>query len=487
MFPASQASTTNKNDCGANPDLFSIWSGGLALEDGMDPDRINQIVILVGGRGTRLGDLTQATPKPLLDVAGTPFIDRLIWYYLLQGPRRITLSAGHFGHQFVEHFSNHPIYGSNVEVFIEPEPMGTGGALLHLSSLGALEPQFLMSNGDTLVEIQLDNLQHQLVNCSYSAAMALRHVEDKSRYGSVLLEREEFNQEPNTLVPGARIAGFAEKQIEQDNGKAKSDQAGLINAGVYAFARDPVINAVKATAENKGSSIISLEQEILPEFAASGIVSAVPTGEFFIDIGTPDDFTKGQTLIPSFQSSPALILDRDGVINVDTGYIFQPEKIEWVDGIVEVVSECIKRTIPIFVVTNQAGVARGFYEEKDIWNLHSWMNQELARLSADILGFQGYPIRHFFYCPDHEQGTREAYRRNCSRRKPSTGMIEDIWDYFSSDFAVLDVKKSIMVGDKDTDKQAAESFGLDFLKIQPKENLSHILKNWFSNLEPTPL
>ena len=119
---------------------------------------------------------------------------------------------------------------------------------------------------------------------------------------------------------------------------------------------------------------------------------------------------------------PAVFFDRDGVLNHDTGYIFEPSKLKWIDGAREAVKAVNDAGYFAFVVSNQSGVARGLYEESDVRSLHRWMADEMALMGAHIDAFE--------YCPDHPEGTIERYRRVSDRRKPAPGMITDLLSRF---------------------------------------------------------
>ena len=149
-----------------------------------------QAIILCGGLGTRLGDLTAHTPKPLLAVAGRPFLEILLGEIGRYGFDRVLLLAGFEGRQIAEFAGTSSAarqFGMTIDVAIEPKPLGTGGALQFVR--GALDETFLLANGDTWFDV--DPLV--LWQCASSAAdalatLALRRVEDSGRYGIVELE-----------------------------------------------------------------------------------------------------------------------------------------------------------------------------------------------------------------------------------------------------------------------------------------------------------
>jgi D-glycero-D-manno-heptose 1,7-bisphosphate phosphatase len=144
---------------------------------------------------------------------------------------------------------------------------------------------------------------------------------------------------------------------------------------------------------------------------------------------------------------PALFLDRDGVINVDKGYVSRIEDFEWIDGAAETIAAFNARGWYVFVVTNQSGIARSYYTEADMHQLHEWMVGELAQYGA--------LIDKIYYCPYHQQGEIERYRRDSIDRKPKPGML-------LSAMAEFPVKResSFLIGDKSTDIEAAKAAGV---------------------------
>ena len=142
-----------------------------------------------------------------------------------------------------------------------------------------------------------------------------------------------------------------------------------------------------------------------------------------------------------------LFLDRDGVINVNTHYLYKVEDLIWVDGIKDALKEAVDAGFDIVVVTNQSGVARGYYGENDVNTLHEYMRAELAEA--------GVPILAFYFCPHYKGATVKAYDIDCDCRKPKPGMLLNALKDFPAD-----VGASFLIGDSLTDLQAAEAAGI---------------------------
>lgn len=138
----------------------------------------------------------------------------------------------------------------------------------------------------------------------------------------------------------------------------------------------------------------------------------------------------------------ALFLDRDGVINVEVNYLYKIEDFIFIDGIFELCTKYQNEGYFIFVVTNQSGIARGFYTQEDFDVLTSWMIEEFLK--------RGVTINKVYFCPHHPEISGE-----CNCRKPKAGMIFEAKQEFD-----IDLENSILVGDKERDIEAATLSGI---------------------------
>lgn len=375
-----------------------------------------QAVILVGGRGTRLGALTQSMPKPLLEVGGRPFLDWLIEEVARHGIPRVTLLAGFEAERFAP-YQGRILRGTRIEVLTEPGPLGTAGALRLFRD--RLAPRFLLLNGDTLFDVNLLRLPAAWREDTLGV-LALRREAPGARYGTV------------SLAGDGSVLGFAPRPAD---GIAR----GPINGGVYLLGR--------AIVERIAPGPVSLEAEVFPALAAEGRLRGVGFDGFFLDIGVPEDYAAAQAAIPAMARRPAVFLDRDGVLIEDTGHPHRPEEARWIPGAAAAIAALNDAGCFVFVVTNQAGVARGLYPEAQIGVMHRWMAAELARHGAHVDAFE--------YCPYHPDAPLPEWRQDSRRRKPAPGMIEDLIAAWPVDLA-----RSLLVGDRETDIEAARRAGM---------------------------
>lgn len=143
----------------------------------------------------------------------------------------------------------------------------------------------------------------------------------------------------------------------------------------------------------------------------------------------------------------AVFFDRDGVLNVDVDYLYKISDLRWIEGAREAVTYLNKLGYKIFVVTNQSGIARGYYTVAQMQELHEYMLREIAAC--------GGKIDKIYYCPHHKEGKVAEFTCDCQCRKPKPGMIEQAFAEYS-----LDKENSFLIGDGARDVEAAEAAGI---------------------------
>ena len=382
---------------------------------GSAPAPVRQAAILAGGLGSRPGIANAGTPKPMLPCGDRPFLAWLMRelvrfgideVLLLTGDPSPTLEAALPG---IAAGLPRPVA---ITVSEGPVRFGTGGALYRARH--ELHERFLLCNGDSLLDF---NLARLLAAEPAPARIVLRAVADADRCNVVAIQ-------------GGRVRAF------QPRGQPPGP--GLVDAGIYLLDRSILPLLAPAC---------SLESDVLPRMAAAGDLYATVGEGVFIDLGIPDDLARAQTALPTQLRRPALFLDRDGTINRDHGWVGTRERFEWLDGAVEAIRAATEAGWHVFVVTNQSGIARGFYDEPALVSLHGWMVEEIRRAGGTVDDIR--------YCPFHEAATLPQYRRASEWRKPAPGMILDLiakWE--------LDPARCVLVGDQPSDMAAAEAAGV---------------------------
>tara|TARA_B100000989_G_C19514314_1_gene460815 strand:+ start:1342 stop:1839 length:498 start_codon:yes stop_codon:yes gene_type:complete len=160
---------------------------------------------------------------------------------------------------------------------------------------------------------------------------------------------------------------------------------------------------------------------------------------------------------------PAIFLDRDGVINIDKKYVYKISDFEWIQDSKKAIRYMKEKNYLVFVVTNQSGITRGYYNEKDVEILHTYINRELKKINTQI--------DEFFYSPYHPEIRNTKYEKMQHLRKPNTGMLElaqKKWKF--------DKKNSLLIGDSASDMKCAKNFGIKGLLFEKGSLLEFIKK-----------
>jgi len=390
---------------------------------------VMQAAILIGGRGTRLGDAVAETPKPLLEVCGRPFVEHVMLNLRRFGFNEFLLLAGYRAAVVSERYGGDSSFAAELDarirVLVEPEPLGTAGALR--CAARELRDEFLLVNGDSIFDFNyLD-----LARCTragepedWIGRVALLPVQDADRYGFV--ERE-----------GGAIRAFREKPA--------TPESGLINSGVY-WLKSTVLEFISGTP-------CSLEQDVFPLLARTGRLGGRDYTGFFIDIGIPEDLQRARRTLVDELRRPAAFLDRDGTLNHDAGYTHRIEDFRWCEGAIAAIRLLNDAGYLVFIVTNQAGIARGYYGPAEVDALHAWMQRQLAA--------EGAHFDDVRYCPHHPDGTVAELAIRCDCRKPATGMLDSLIAQWRPDLS-----RSFMLGDSDKDVAAGEAAGLASARVE---------------------
>ena len=381
----------------------------------------SEAVILAGGFGTRLAHVVSDVPKPMAPIYGRPFMAYLLDRLVEAGLTRIVLATG-YKHEAIEAWFGTLYRGAEIVYSNEDSPLLTGGAIRKAANVLKTE-DFVVLNGDTLFDIDLAQLYsfHKAQNALLT--VALRHVEDTSRYGSV-------------TCGNGRIQAFAEK--------AQSQGAGDINGGIYAIKRSWLMSLDLPEA-------FSFEKEIMQPMAGEEGFYGLSFSDYFIDIGVPEDYYRAQNEFQQiFPQDEFLFLDRDGILNkhLPGDYVRNWSMWEWLPGVLEAMPKLAKKYRRIFIVSNQQGVGKGLMSQADLDDVH-------ARMLADIKAAGGR-IDRVYTCTELES----AHSPN---RKPAPGMGLQA----KSEFPEVDFHRSVMVGDSESDKLFAQRLQMRFLESIP--------------------
>ena len=371
------------------------------------------LVILAGGKGSRIKKFTNNYPKPMVKINNIHFLQYLINIYTKYPIDKIYILTGYKSDIIFKKFHNKTFNFTKVICLKEKKFMGTGGALFKLKPK---VKDFILINGDTVFDINLTDFLKSI---------------SKQKIGSLALtsmDKNTKNLKLNNLSINSGNLTFKRNSL-------------LMNGGIYFF-RNKIFRYLK----NKP---LSLENELLPKFIQNKKLTAKKYKNFFLDIGTPKYLRSSHKKLKKYFYKPAVFLDRDGVINYDSGYVYKKKDFKFRKGVLKGLKYLIKKNYYIFLITNQAGIAKGYYKESDFKKLHIYLKKYLSKNNIYFDDVQ--------YCPFHPKGKIKRYKRNSSLRKPGNKMIKNIFKNW-----VVNKQNSFMIGDKISDELCAKRSKINF-------------------------
>lgn len=379
---------------------------------------VTQCVVLADGPGAGSG-APSATLKPVATCGGRPVLAWLLREFVRYGVTEFLLLTGRLSadvERTAADIQSSLPRPARVTLSQPPDGAGTGGSVFHARK--HLDDRFLLCAEGTLFDGNLANL------------LADAAADGPGVLGRIMLRRPDEDARRGA----ARQAGAA---LGGDHVTASPDLPAP-SSGVYLF-RNAVASRLTASC--------SLEGDVLPRLAADGALRATEVSGTFVGAGAPGDAARMRTQLLKRLHRRALFLDRDGVLNVDRGYVGSLDRFEWVDGALDAIRHATQAGWHVFIATNQSGVARGLYDESAVRALLDWIGDEARRTGGTIDDWR--------YCPFHPEATREAYRQVHAWRKPLPGMLLDLMGAWS-----VDPSRAVMVGDQETDMAAAAAAGM---------------------------
>lgn len=382
-----------------------------------------EAVVLAGGFGTRLKECIDNIPKPLAPINGRPFLFYLLDYLYANGIHRVIISTGYLAEK-VEEAIGSSYRGMTVEYSVEDTPLGTGGGIKKALK-NCTEEDIVVCNGDSFFDVDLFEMRDFHFNSGCPVTLAAKFIENAHRSGLLQFEN-------------GRLLGFTE------NGIAPS---GFINGGVYFLKRSLL--------EEISEDTFSFEKTVL---AGGYDIGVYESDGYFIDIGVPDAYKlaeKEKDKLISRRKRCAVFVDRDGTVNKDTVHLYRKEEFEFLPRSGEAIAELKKKGYLVTVITNQAGVAKGLYEEKDVEILHRYVDSLLKKEHSVIA--DGY-----YYCPHHPEAVIDKYRLDCPCRKPRAGLILKAVEDFAKIGIEIDLSKSYTIGNRISDVLAGKNAGVEY-------------------------
>jgi D-glycero-D-manno-heptose 1,7-bisphosphate phosphatase len=384
------------------------------------------LIILAGGRGKRISKFTKKIPKPLIKINNIHFIQYLINFYSKYDFKKIFILTGYKAKTFNKfHKKNFNLIPT--ECVRERNKLGTGGAILQLRK--KIKGSFLLINGDSFV--------------NYDATGFIKKKLPKKNLSKILLVKNNNYKSNNKL---------AKLKINKD--KSVINNGKLMNAGIYFF-KKKIFKYLKPGKK-------SLETEVLPDLIKKNLVQGIYSNKKFLDIGTYANLNKAKNFLKQNTNSYSVFLDRDGVINFDKKYIHKIKDFKFRKNVIRTLKFLNNNKINIFIITNQAGIAKGLYSEKNFF--------KLSRQIKILLDRKNIYINDLEFCPFHPKAIIKKYKKKSNYRKPGNLMIEKIkkrWGVVPN--------KSYMIGDTISDYKAAKKSGIYYEYVE-KDILKQVIR-----------
>lgn len=410
-----------------------------------------KVIIMAGGKGTRIASIANDIPKPMIRIGGKPILEYQIENLKRCGLTDITLVIGHLGHVIRDYFKDGKTFGVNISYFTEDHPLGTAGALFKMPEL---TDDFLLLCGDVIFDVDFNRFIrfHQ----EHNAWASLIAHPNGHPYDSSLLVTETLNPQEKGGLPieSHRVIGWLNKEDERLYYKNR------VNAGIEIISPILLAETLKhfTPRHPEQPDKIDLDRDVLKPNIASGKIFAYDTPEYIKDMGTPDRFHEVECDLQSGKVAArnlsnrqkAIFLDRDGTINAYKGFLTRPENFELLSGVTEAIQKINKSGYLCIVVSNQPVIARGDCSFDDLKAIHDKMDT--------LLGKEGAFTDAIYYCPHHPdkgfEGERVDYKIDCDCRKPKPGLFFQAAKDWNIDLAT-----SYMIGDSERDVAAGNAAG----------------------------
>lgn len=401
-------------------------------------------VILAGGKGTRLREVTKDLPKPLVKINGKPVLRFQIESLQRSNIKKIILVIGYQGHKIKEYFGDGASFGVEIEYFEEVNPLGTAGSFYFLKD--QLPDHFLVIYGDLVLDINFNRFIEFHRN-HHSQCTLFVHPNNHPYDSDVL------------ILDNKGVV----KDLLRKNRKRSSYYNNCVNAGVTLLRKEALSNIKKNIKQD-------LEENVIIPLISSGRVFGYKSTEYVRDMGTPERYRLVQEHLTngivakrnSIYKQKAIFLDRDGTINKHVGLVSKPEDLEILQEAFSAIEMINRSEYLAIVITNQSVVARNLCSIEQLEEIHRKMEVELGK--RDIY------IDDLYYCPHHpDKGFPEEnvlYKVKCDCRKPEIGLIRNAVRRHN-----IDSSKSYFIGDTFVDVQTGKNASLKTILLGVEEQM----------------
>ncbi len=401
-----------------------------------------KIVIMAGGKGTRIAEINSQVPKPMIPIDGKPILEYQLETLKAQGYTDIILGIGHLGHVIKDYFGDGTRMGIHIQYIVEDQPLGTAGALYYLKDI--IWEDFLLLNGDIIFDVDIQRFYNY--HMKHNAIATILTHPNAHPYDSGIIFADD----------SGRVIRWLHKEDERIWYKNR------VNAGLHMLSPQ-IFNKFDVLRK------CDLDRDILKPLINDGELCIYDSPEYVKDMGTPDryysviqDIKSGKVKARNLsEKQKAIFLDRDGTINEYKGFLKDIDDFNLLPGAADAIKQINESGYLAIVVTNQPVIARGEISLAELNEIHNKMET--------LLGQKGAYVDDIFYCPHHPDkgfyGERLEYKVECECRKPKPGLLIQAAEKYN-----IDLEKSWMVGDSIRDMQAGKSVGCKVVLIGENEN-----------------
>jgi D-glycero-D-manno-heptose 1,7-bisphosphate phosphatase len=402
-----------------------------------------KVVIMAGGKGTRISSVASDIPKPMIKIEGKPVLEHEIECLRDQGFTDIILTVSHLGNIIMDYFKDGSQLGVHIEYFFEEEPLGNAGALSKIKE--KLTEDFLLLNADAVFDVDFNRFVEY--HKSHGGLVTLFTHPNSHPYDSGLIIADE---------KGAVLQWLAK---EDERPKVYRNR---VNAGLHVIS--PKVLEVEINTPK-----VDLDRQLLKPLSGTGQMFAYDSPEYVKDMGTPEryesvsrDFKEGRVQAKNLHNKQkAIFLDRDGVINKYVGFLRDINEFELIDGVPEAIKKINESGYLAILVTNQPVIARGEVTFEELQEIHNKMET--------LLGMHGAYVDAIYFCPHHPhkgyEGEIPELKFDCDCRKPKPGMLLKAAKDFN-----IDLEQSWMIGDSENDMEAGKAAGCKTVFIGEAEH-----------------
>ena len=425
-----------------------------------------KVVIMAGGKGTRISSLFHDIPKPMIKIDDRPVLEHELECLRDQGFDDIIITVSHLGHVIMDYFGDgsgiSPVtgkpFGVKIEYFNEETPLGNAGALFKLRE--KLTEDFLLLNADAIFDIDFNRFVD--FHKRHHGDVTLFTHPNSHPYDSGLIIADNNHH----------VISWLTKEDERPEYYDNRVNAGLHVISPRILYESEIDPDLIGTEDSNGKILkVDLDRQLLKPLAGTGKMYCYDSPEYVKDMGTPErfeavkkDFLGGIVKARNLsQQQKAVFLDRDGTINKYVGFLKNIDDFELIPGAAEAIRKINESGYLAIVVTNQPVIARGEVTEEQLNEIHKKM--------ATLLGNEGAYLDAVYYCPHHPdkgfEGEIPELKINCECRKPKPGMLLQAANDYN-----IDLSKSYMIGDSLIDIEAGNNAGLksSFLIITNDDN-----------------